>query len=97
VPLRDCDTFASFTTSDMNRRVMIMAAGKQYSLEVIDKNGQPKTPSKIFDALLNIVHDSKDVDVRHSIGILTTTDRNTWAEVRIFLFIGFQHHLDLPD
>ncbi|XP_076246066.1 carnitine palmitoyltransferase 2 isoform X2 [Calliopsis andreniformis] len=66
------------------RHVIVMRKGYIYSFDVLDENGYIFEPPKIAACLKSILEDNRPVN-KSPIGILTTSERDLWANTRIHL------------
>ncbi|XP_065647513.1 carnitine O-acetyltransferase isoform X2 [Hydra vulgaris] len=76
LPVRDAEVI----TPPENSRHMVVAHNNQFfKLDVYDDNGNPLNEDYLADQLFHIVSMSNKKD-ECSVGVLTTQDRNTWAQ-----------------
>ncbi|XP_011313250.1 carnitine O-palmitoyltransferase 2, mitochondrial [Fopius arisanus] len=64
-----------------SRHVVVMRRGYFYSFNLLNENGHIRRPSDIASCVYSILNDSRKPN-ECPIGILTTTERNQWAENR---------------
>jgi hypothetical protein len=84
VPNKGCDFFAPPTDlgSMASRSVILLLNGQQCALEAIDSSGNPLHPSALYRGICVAIQLTEIHKREMSLGILTTTDRDTWALVR---------------
>lgn len=81
----------------IGKNIIVMRKGHFYSFNVIDENGYICKPNEIASCLKSILEATISVN-ENPIGILTTSDRNLWANTRMHLSqIGNQEILQNID
>ncbi|XP_031846888.2 carnitine palmitoyltransferase 2 isoform X1 [Nomia melanderi] len=79
------------------RHIIVMRKGHFYCFNVIDKNGLIYEPKTIATCMKTILEDDRPAN-KNSIGVLTTAERNLWANTRAHLSqIGNQELLEKID
>lgn len=67
--------------NDKSRHLLVIRNGYLYSVNVLDQNGYIESPNVILGRL-KFVLSEEIAENAHPIGILTTSDRNNWANLR---------------
>ncbi|XP_076750877.1 carnitine palmitoyltransferase 2 isoform X2 [Xylocopa sonorina] len=70
--------------NELGRHIVVMRKGHFYCFDVMDENGYIYEPNAIAYCLRSILEDNIS-DSECPIGILTTADRNLWANMRTHL------------
>lgn len=79
------------------RHVIVLRKGYFYSFDVLDENGYIFEPKTIASCLKSISEDNRPAN-ESPVGILTTSERNLWANTRTYLSeIGNQEVLQKID
>lgn len=79
------------------KNIIVMRKGHFYSFNVIDENGYIRKPKEIASCLESILGATISINER-PIGILTTSERDLWANTRAYLSqIGNQEILQKID
>ncbi|XP_076178681.1 carnitine palmitoyltransferase 2 [Ptiloglossa arizonensis] len=79
------------------RHVVVMRKGHFYSFNVLDENGYIYEPKTIATCLNSILEDDKPAN-KSPIGVLTTAERNLWANTREYISkVGNQDFLQKID
>lgn len=68
-----------------NRHVLVMKGGQFYTFDVLDEDGNLKSPESIYANLAHIANQPVSDKVLHSISELGTAERDFWAEEREYL------------
>lgn len=69
------------------RHISVAARDNFYSVEVLNKDGNIKPLDDIEKALWDVVNDAKQADGA-GVGVLTSDDRDTWAQAREHLIVS---------
>ena len=89
VPRTNCDIFATRPqpSSPDARSVVVLIHDFLYTVEVYDESGKPHVPAIIEQRLWSCIRDVENRlasgEQAKPVGILTTDDRDRWAEVRV--------------
>ncbi|XP_063217851.1 carnitine O-palmitoyltransferase 2, mitochondrial [Bacillus rossius redtenbacheri] len=67
--------------SSTGSHILVMKKGNLYTVSVLDKNGNILPPSDLLASMKYIIDDTSPA-AEYPIGILTTEQRDTWAQVR---------------
>lgn len=68
-------------TDEKKDHILVISKGRYYTFPVLDSNGNILPPEEIHACVDYIVNKRCD-DAQHSLGVLTSLDRNKWAELR---------------
>lgn len=81
IPQKECDRLMSYGQEENPPKHIVVARNNQfYRLEVYDSQGNPLPVSSLFHSLKQIVSDSETYKDEPPIGVLTTENRDIWAE-----------------
>ncbi|XP_032668967.1 carnitine O-palmitoyltransferase 2, mitochondrial isoform X2 [Odontomachus brunneus] len=79
------------------KHLVVMRKGHFYAFDVLNANGSIRSPKEIAACLKTILEDNRPPN-KHPVGILTTSERNQWAQARSHLLeIGNQEILKKID
>ncbi|XP_011150518.1 carnitine O-palmitoyltransferase 2, mitochondrial isoform X2 [Harpegnathos saltator] len=67
------------------KHLVVMRKGHFYAFDVLDANGAIRGPKEIAACLKAILEDNRAPN-KHPVGILTTSERDQWAQARSHLF-----------
>ena len=81
IPLKGKDTLQKYPNS---KHIVFLKKGNYYTFQVIDDSGNLKSPEEIYSAV-NYIWNLPDDYERNSVGVLTTMDRDKWANCREML------------
>ncbi|KAF6216188.1 hypothetical protein GE061_000528 [Apolygus lucorum] len=81
IPKKDSDELFHV---DQTNYITVMQRGKFYKVRVLDDNGNIIDSPTIFSCLKFII-DKPSTEEKHPVGILTTENRNVWADARSHL------------
>jgi carnitine O-palmitoyltransferase 2 len=94
VPNKDKDILV---TDESKKHILILYRGNFFKFNVLDNNNNILPPSEIYACILHILNSHTKV-AEHSIGVLTSEDRDIWANVRSrLLSLGNKQTLDAID
>ncbi|XP_002163219.3 carnitine O-acetyltransferase isoform X1 [Hydra vulgaris] len=79
IPLPDRDTIV-FAPPDCSRHMVVVYKNQFFKLNVYDEDGCPLSETHLIQQLFHITSMSLEKD-ECSVGVLTTQDRNTWAQI----------------
>ena len=78
IPNKDKDILV---TDETKKHILILYKGNFFTFDVLDKNNNILPPSEIYACILHILNsNSKTAD--QSIGVLTSENRDIWANIR---------------
>jgi hypothetical protein len=61
--------------------------GQVFALEAIDGHDKLYTPDELYQGILEAIISAQSNGRKHSLGLFTTTDRDTWAKVSSPVFL----------
>lgn len=85
-------------TDPTRKHICVIHRGHFYVFDVIDKENKLLKPGEIYACILHILKTSGEKEAEHALGVLTSENRDTWADIRARLIsLGNKESLDYID